>query len=60
MVMWSGGIEENRYDEKVGVYKAGKLPVWSMHAVGKYYGNSIVIEGDPELIIYDVGCNLES
>jgi len=50
---------EKLFTEKAGVYKAGPHPVWTLHALGGYYGNTTVIEGNDGLIIYDTGVCLE-
>lgn len=50
---------EKLFTEKAGVYKAGPYPVWTLHALGGYYGNATVIEGKDGLIVYDTGVCLE-
>ena len=50
---------EKLFTEKAGVYKAGPHPVWTLHALGGYYGNPTVIEGKNGLIVYDTGVCLE-
>ena len=46
--------------ERQGTYQCGDLPVWTIYCPAGYLGNSIVIEGDDGLIIYDTGVNAEA
>ncbi|MFD6415690.1 alkyl sulfatase dimerization domain-containing protein [Streptomyces sp. NPDC060194] len=46
--------------ERQGTYRCGDLPVWTVHCPGGYLGNSIVIEGDDGLIVYDTGVSVEA
>jgi len=44
--------------EQAGTYRAGDLPVWTVHCSEGYIGNSTIIEGDDGLIVYDTGINV--
>ncbi|MGB0962742.1 MAG: alkyl sulfatase dimerization domain-containing protein [Mycobacterium sp.] len=46
--------------ERQGTYKSGDLPVWTIYCPGGLLGNSVVIEGDDGLIVYDTGVNLQA
>ena len=59
---WPDYFLEHRREtvEKQGTYRAGSLPVWTVHCPLGYLGNSIIIEGDDGLIVYDTGVNVEA
>lgn len=59
---WPDYFLEHRklLSEQAGTYRAGDLPVWTVHCPAQYLGNSTVIEGDDGLIVYDTGVNLEA
>jgi alkyl sulfatase BDS1-like metallo-beta-lactamase superfamily hydrolase len=46
--------------EQAGTYRAGDLPVWTVYCPLGFLGNSIIIEGDDGLIVYDTGVNAEA
>ncbi|MEV6263953.1 alkyl sulfatase dimerization domain-containing protein [Streptomyces sp. NPDC051784] len=46
--------------EREGTYRCGDLPVWTVYCPAGFLGNSIVIEGDDGLIVYDTGVNMEA
>jgi alkyl sulfatase BDS1-like metallo-beta-lactamase superfamily hydrolase len=43
-----------------GTYRCGDLPVWTVYCPAGYLGNSIIIEGEDGLIVYDTGVNAEA
>ena len=48
------------FTEQAGTYKAGDLPVWTVHVPGGWIGNSTIIEGKDGLIVYDTSVNVEA
>ncbi len=48
------------FTEQAGTYRAGDLPVWTVHVPGGWIGNSTIIEGEDGLIVYDTSGNLEA
>lgn len=48
------------FTEQAGTYKAGDLPVWTVHVPGGWIGNSTIIEGEDGLIVYDTSVNVEA
>jgi alkyl sulfatase BDS1-like metallo-beta-lactamase superfamily hydrolase len=59
---WPDYFLEHRtlVSERAGTYRAGDLPVWTVHCPEGYIGNSTIIEGDDGLIVYDTGMNVEA
>jgi alkyl sulfatase BDS1-like metallo-beta-lactamase superfamily hydrolase len=48
------------FTEQAGTYKAGDLPVWTVHVPGGWIGNSTIIEGEDGLIVYDTSVNVQA
>ncbi|WP_036376742.1 alkyl sulfatase dimerization domain-containing protein [Mycolicibacterium austroafricanum] len=44
--------------ERHGTYRCADLPVWTVYCPGELLGNSVFIEGDDGLIVYDTGVNM--
>lgn len=59
---WPDYFLEHRKNtvERAGTYKCGGLPVWTVYCPAGYLGNSIIVEGDDGLIVYDTGVNAEA
>ena len=54
---WPDYFLEHRREtvEKQGTYRAGGLPVWTVHCPLGFLGNSIIIEGDDQQIAQTFG-----
>lgn len=59
---WPDYFLEHRklFTEKQGTYKAGDLPVWTVHVPDGWIGNATIIEGEDGLIVYDTSVNMQA
>ncbi len=46
--------------DRQGTYRCGEHPIWTVHCPLGLLGNSIIIEGDDGLIVYDTGVTYEA